>query len=349
VDRTISADDLDDIALGAAVLGTGGGGDPYIGKLMAARALRDHGPVQLIHPDELADDALVIPVGMMGAPTVMVEKLPRGTEVTAAVSALETRLGKAAAAVMPTEAGGLNSTLAFIAAAERRLPIVDADLVGRAFPELQMCTPSLFGTPATPLALCDEKGNSSVLTAISNRWAERLARVATVEMGCWSMVALYPMSGCQAKTQPVIGTVSLVQSIGRALRAAQNDHGDPIAAITNATGGFIVWQGKIIDVSRRTESGFARGEVAIAGLNGHAGETLTIGFQNELLIARTCERVIAATPDLITVLDIETGEPITTETLRGVGDPGQSALALRRRPSGGWTGLFRLRHSVSSR
>src|SRR4051794_36861860 len=75
VGRTISADDLDDIALGAAVLGTGGGGDPYIGKLMAARALRDHGPVQLIHPDELDDDALVIPVGMMGAPTVMVEKL----------------------------------------------------------------------------------------------------------------------------------------------------------------------------------------------------------------------------------------------------------------------------------
>ncbi|MEA2527986.1 MAG: uncharacterized protein QOF73_5213, partial [Thermomicrobiales bacterium] len=33
--RQITAEQLEDIALGAAVLGTGGGGDPYVGKLMA--------------------------------------------------------------------------------------------------------------------------------------------------------------------------------------------------------------------------------------------------------------------------------------------------------------------------
>ena len=33
--RQIGKDNLEDIAIGAAVLGTGGGGDPYIGKLMA--------------------------------------------------------------------------------------------------------------------------------------------------------------------------------------------------------------------------------------------------------------------------------------------------------------------------
>lgn len=43
---------------------------------------------------------------------------------------------------------------------------------------------------------------------------------------------------------------------------------------------------------------------------------MTIGFQNELLIARAGERVLAVTPDLISILDSETGEPITTERLR---------------------------------
>jgi uncharacterized protein len=33
--RMIGVADLDDIATGGAILGTGGGGDPYIGKLMA--------------------------------------------------------------------------------------------------------------------------------------------------------------------------------------------------------------------------------------------------------------------------------------------------------------------------
>ena len=74
--RQITADDLDDIARGAAVLGTGGGGDPYIGKLMAQGTLRRRGDVNLLDPMELADDDLVIPTAMMGAPTVMVEKMP---------------------------------------------------------------------------------------------------------------------------------------------------------------------------------------------------------------------------------------------------------------------------------
>jgi Protein of unknown function (DUF917) len=48
--------DLDDIAVGGAILGTGGGGDPYIGKLMAQQAIRKYGPVRLIDVDEMKDD-----------------------------------------------------------------------------------------------------------------------------------------------------------------------------------------------------------------------------------------------------------------------------------------------------
>ena len=46
------------------------------------------------------------------------------------------------------------------------------------------------------------------------------------------------------------------------------------------------------------------------------GRTLRIAFQNEFLIARDGDDVLVTTPDLITILDAETGEPITTEGLR---------------------------------
>lgn len=36
----IGPDDMEEIALGGAFLGTGGGGDPYIGKLMARSMMR---------------------------------------------------------------------------------------------------------------------------------------------------------------------------------------------------------------------------------------------------------------------------------------------------------------------
>ena len=43
--------------------------------------MRSHGPVTLIELADLGDDDLVVPAAMMGAPTVMVEKLPRGDEI----------------------------------------------------------------------------------------------------------------------------------------------------------------------------------------------------------------------------------------------------------------------------
>ena len=78
------------------------------------------------------------------------------------------------------EAGGLNSTIPFVAAAELGLPVVDADGMGRAFPEVQMvlCHAGRRSS-ATPMALADEKGNSLVMRTIDNRWAERFARSAT--------------------------------------------------------------------------------------------------------------------------------------------------------------------------
>ncbi len=87
--RTITRADMADVALGGAFLGTGGGGDPYIGRLMAEQAIDAHGPVRVVDVETLDDDALIVPVAMMGAPTVMLEKLPRGDEANAALQSLE--------------------------------------------------------------------------------------------------------------------------------------------------------------------------------------------------------------------------------------------------------------------
>ena len=78
--RKIGIREIEDIAMGAALLGAGGGGDPYVGKLMAVGAVKECGEVTLLNPDEVPDDALVIPIAMMGAPTVLAEKAVGGKE-----------------------------------------------------------------------------------------------------------------------------------------------------------------------------------------------------------------------------------------------------------------------------
>ena len=314
--RAITIKNLDAIALGAAVLGTGGGGDPYIGKLLARSAMTGRPPVRLLDVDELNDDDLVIPTAMMGAPTVMVEKMPAGTEMVAAVNALSDFLGRKAVATMPMEAGGVNSMIPFAVAAQMGLPLIDADGMGRAFPELQMVTPTIWDIPATPMAMADDKGNSAILQTISNHWTETFARSLTVDMGASALIAVFPMTGKQVKAATIPGTMTLIEQIGGAILRAHGDHTDPVAAVCDATDGFPIWRGKVGDVARRTVGGFARGAARIEGTGEYEGRTLEIDFQNEFLIARAGDDVLATTPDLITVLDSETGEPVTTEALR---------------------------------
>ena len=156
--RKLGKAEIDDIARGAALLGAGGGGDRYIGELVAYGAIDDCGPVTLLDPEEVPDDALIVPFAMMGAPTVLCEKIIGGSEYKALFDIVSNHFGKKVYATMPMEAGGLNSMFPIAAAARLGLPLVDCDGMGRAFPELQMVTFTIGGVSASPMALADEKG-----------------------------------------------------------------------------------------------------------------------------------------------------------------------------------------------
>lgn len=314
---TITENVISGLARGAAVLGTGGGGDPYIGALLAKQALRHHGDVTVVPLNEVPDDAVVLTVAMMGAPTVMVEKLPSLDEVIAPVLALSSYLGKPVTHVACAEVGGVNSTIPIAAAAVLGLPLIDADGMGRAFPELQMVLPTLYGVMASPLAFGDEKGNVGVLNTVDNSWTERIARVACVEMGCSVMIAGFPMSGLQAHEALVADSLSLCLSLGEGIANAREAKVDAVGFAVELLRGRELFAGKVVDVHRATTTGFARGSATVLGLNPDGAEaSLRLSFQNEHLVATLNGTTLVTTPDLIMVLDHDSGEPITTEGLR---------------------------------
>ena len=314
--RTIGKREVEDMAVGAAVLASGGGGDPYIGKLMALQAIDEYGPFQMISLDELPDDAFVCASHMLGAPTVLVEKVPNGMEGVGAVDALEKRLGRKFDAIMPLEAGGLNSLLPFQVAAAKGVPIVDCDGMGRAFPELRHVTWTLFDIPACPAVVCDEKGDVVTVEAVDNAWAERLSRNAAITTGGSVFMADYAMTGAQAKKASIPGTSTYCEQIGRAIREAHEQNVDPLPVILDLLGAFELFRGKLDDVARRTEGGFVRGYAHFAGIDDYAGRECELRFQNEHLLAKSGDEVLCSAPDLIAVLDIETALPITTEGMK---------------------------------
>ena len=317
----ITKQDLLDLAVGAAFLGTGGGGDPYIGRLMVQAAMDEGKTVTILDPAEVPDDALVIPTAMMGAPTVLIEKIPSGEEAVQSLRRLEEFLGRKAFATMPIECGGINSTIPLVVGALAGIPVVDADGMGRAFPELQMETFSVLGVPGSPMVVTNEYGDSALIRARDDKFMEWLSRGVTIRMGGAAYIAEYSMSGAEVKRTSVHNTLSLGIKIGRCLREAKKNHKNPIDELlellpqTLYSFGKVIWRGKVIDVRRETKMGWALGLGRIEGVDPYQG-VMEINIQNENLVARVDGKVKAIVPDLICIMDSETAEPITTEYLR---------------------------------
>lgn len=314
--RKIGLAEIEDIALGASLLGAGGGGDPYVGKLVAVGAVKECGPVTLLEPDEVPDDALVVPIAMMGAPTVLGEKAIDGGEYKKLYEMVSAFHGKKIFAFMPIEAGGVNSMLPIAAAARLGLPMVDVDGMGRAFPELQMVTFTIGGLSATPMALTDEKGNSAIFSTITNKWTEELARAVTMSCGGSVSVSLYPMEGKMMKEYGVRGIVTRSQKLGEAIRRVKNTDGSPEENFLAFSQGHRIFRGKITDVLRETNGAFNLGHVMLDGIGDFRGRKASITFQNENLCAEVDGKICATVPDLICLVDTETFTPVPTDALK---------------------------------
>ncbi len=318
----ITDNDIADIALGGAFLACGGGGDVLVGRMITERILRKHGDVCLLPLHEIADDATVIAVGGVGAPSIMNEKVSNGSEAVMALSLLEEYIGRKAEALIAFEAGGFNSLVPVMIASQLKLPVLDADGMGRAFPEMQMETFSIYGVSATPLTLVGNEGNNVIMNMADASTAEKLVRQFTILGGggaCYS--AEHIMDGKTVKRVAVPGTISLSLQLGRCLR---KNHGDidnflqeleEILQPSHYGKPHILFTGKVIDVDRQVEGGYDVGIVTLVEF-GVGGKTLKIDVQNEFLTAISEEKILATAPDLVCMLDSDTVQPITQETLR---------------------------------
>lgn len=314
---SITVNELKSLALGAGILGTGGGTHPYLELLNVEKLYREGRRVALLAPNALADDDLVAEVGFMGAPLVTKERLPDPEQILKPLRLMQRFTGCVFRAVMTSEIGGENALLPFFVAALTGLPVLDADPRGRAFPEMQMSSFAIAGLPLFPVAMADIRDNEVlILRTISARWTERIGRQICTEMGAMLATCRPPRTGAQIKAHALHGSVSRAMRLGTAVRRARREHQDPAEMVLTVEPGLKLFSGKVIDVERRTTSGFVRGQARIEGLDRYAGRLFTVDFQNEFTIGWIDGCVVATVPDLICILDILSGEAVGTETIR---------------------------------
>ncbi len=315
--RIVTADDLRSLAIGTGILGTGGGTHPYLELLNIEKLYRDGAEVSLVSPDDLADDDHVAELGLMGAPLVTKERLPDPVHTLRPVQMMEHHTGVEFRAVMAGEIGAENGVLPFLAAAQMDLPVVDADCMGRAFPEMQMSSFVIRGLPLCPFAMADIRDNETLMLAGSDPvWVERINRRMCTEMGAITATCRPPRTGWQVKNHAVHGSVSRAIRLGEAVREARRSHLDPIKTVMDTEDGILLYRGKVVDVARRTTAGFVRGRASIDGSDDFSSSTFEVDFQNEFTVGWLDGDLRVMVPDLICILDADTGEAIGTETIR---------------------------------
>jgi hypothetical protein len=315
--RPVSAAEIESLAIGAWILGTGGGGSPYLALLNMRKLYREGTVVSLLDPMDLADDARVAVVSNMGAPLVGQERLTDPRTIARAVQMMEEYRGCRFNAVMSLEIGGGNSLQPFLAAAVLGLPVVDADCMGRAFPEAQMTSFAIHDLTMYPLTLADVRDNAVIVArAASWKWMERLSRKACVEVGSIASTCKAPRTGKEVKECGILYSTTKAIRLGETVQAARRQHRDAVQAVIDAEGGRLMFRGKIRDVARRTTEGFLRGTAKLDGLDDFRGSSFELAFQNEFAVGWLDGAPRVMTPDLICVLDSVSGDAIGTETLR---------------------------------
>jgi uncharacterized protein len=318
--RTLSWNEIEDILAGATILGCGGGGELAEGRDYM-RGVYDQGrAVTLAAPDELAGEALVACPYGVGAMTVGDESEYGGRPFTTehpgvlALEALAAHLGREFSALICGELGGTSIADAFVPAALLGLPVVDADPVGRAVPEIEHSMYCVHGLPIAPQAVVNEIGDTVLITRVADDVrSEALVRALSIASRNLVWVADHALPWSLLRDVVVGGTIGLAERVGRAQREAlaAGDAAGVAAAAAAAGGGLVVFGGTVASYEWRDAEGFTVGETVLHGAGEHAGSNYRLWFKNENLLSWRDGAPDVLAPDLVCLIDQATGAAAT--------------------------------------
>lgn len=317
---------------GLGILGTGGGGDPDTWGASIIDADLAKGRVyQLVNPEEVGEDALVVSGGYLGsvaddrALDRVVDEWEKCFELEGALREMETLLGRRIDYLVPFEMGGGNTPVILSAGARLGIPVVDGDALGRAAPETQMTSFIGHGLKLMPMPLVDSKG-TIVIVKKSNDifFPDAVGRfVVSTKRGLVAN-SHYPMSGAQLKRSVIPNTITKAIDLGRFVISLTGEPEDRLTSLSEYLKGLpLVW-GKVTDVNGENRGGFYLAHVCIKGLGTFKGHIVDLTIKNEVMCARLDGRPAVIFPDLVLLVTPDTNKGVMTPDIR----EGQELLLL---------------------
>ncbi len=315
--KNIDRDWIQYLHLGGIFLGSGGGGDPESLSFFLNDILTGDKTIRLISLEELDAEGYYASVNMMGSPELMGQYFPAGVEGVKALERLQALTGQEFKGITTIECAGVNILYPMLVAGRLGLPVVDADSMGRAFPELQMTTFNFAQIPGTPLTLIDSFGREHDFFENDNFLLELNTRKVISEGGGVGFFAGFSNKGSILKHILIPGTISFAAELGQVF-ANSSSYSQLLEKLIFVTKNSIygsaieLFTGSIKDIE--TESLSLR-TITIKGSGSYINEEFKILMQNENLFAYRQNKIAAMVPDLISVINLETLRPVNNNNL----------------------------------
>jgi DUF917 family protein len=251
--RTLSRLEIEDLVVGAKIMGTGGGGEVEWARELIADVYRAKKEFRLVDPGDLSDSELVVIVSRIGggvskdqADKVASLKTTVKKPEQLAFKLLGEYMGREPYAVVPTELGAGNTLAAMCSAAMLDKPTLDADCMGRAKPQLQISTTNIRGVSVTPVCLVTHFGDVMYLDkAVDDSRAEDILRSIAAASGGIAGLCRCPMTGRVARRSTIPNTISLCIRLGGAILRARRADRNPIDEILKVQKGYRIFEGTV--------------------------------------------------------------------------------------------------------
>ena len=318
--RKLTFDEVKDVLVGCTILSTGGGGDLNKGLNLVKEDFKNNLEYKLISLEEIEDEDLFVSPYFCGSigeggdksnysKYTKINKSP----TVIAVQALERYFQEELSGMVSIEYGGMNTAVAMSTAARLNKFIVDADAAGRAVPDLQFSTFYVSEKSIAPLAVADDIGDVAVFERVVDDFrAEDLVRSLSIVSGGMVGMADHPLRGKDLKEAVIPNALSYAQMVGRAQRQALEKGEDPVKEIIRTVEGYLLFEGIVRkDTEWKNKGGFTLGSIYIEGRKNFTGQNFKIWFKNENIICWRDEKILVTVPDLICVVETDTGYPIT--------------------------------------
>lgn len=315
--RKLDLQELKDIMMGCAILGTGGGGSLAEGISVVEKEWNTGKEFKMLDFDEIEDEAYYASPYYCGCmipeEQEVEEEIFDGTDIALSVEALEKYMQTNFHGVVSIEYGAGNTGEVMAIAAKTGKCIVDADAAGRAVPELQFSTYYMTGQPITPLAVGTIYGDIAIIPTVKDdARAEALARFMAVATNGAVGMTDHPIQGKYLKKSVIPGALSHAQKVGQARRQAEEAGDNPIHAILEAANGKLLFTGlATAETNWEDKDGFTFGNIYLEGIEENENQNARVWYKNENMMMWVDGKLRLTCPDLICVVDSVTGKPIT--------------------------------------